>query len=105
MQTQPYSQLRVSGEFLDQVIESAFGRRGRRAFARAVAAELQKPKYRKSRADERGCSHSLINQLANGETRNTHPARARAMEAVLNRPRELFALQDSCTPAGFRQSA
>lgn len=76
-----WSELTVSPAFLDQTIRDQYG--SRRAFARSVKSEMEKPKYR--RGFNGGCSHALINQLTTGTTRNTHPNLARAMEELLNR--------------------
>lgn len=99
METQPYSELQTSPQFFDRVVVDAYG--SRRAFAEAVTRELQKRKYRQH-GFQGGCSHSTVNKLANGVTRNVHPTRASAMEELLDRKRELFMLRDSRSPAGVR---
>lgn len=89
-------EMQVSAAFLEELITGQFG--SRRAFARAVTAELTKPKYRKGGIDV-GLSHTALNRLCSGATRNINPVRGRAIEEVLNRRGQLFVLRDSCTPA------
>lgn len=101
-----YCELSVSAQFLSRLIKTEFATggprdKGRRAFARAVESELSKPRYRgELPKGNDGCSHSLVNALANGSTRFTHPARADAMEQLLNRSGELFRLVECTTPTG-----
>ena len=99
-----YSELKVTGEDFGIAIENAG--HTRRSFAAVVTAQLAKPpssrNARRRSDDPTTCSYSLISQLVNEVTRNTHPARARAIEAALGRPRELFVLRMSYVPQDSR---
>lgn len=94
MNPQEYAELTVPAASFKRLVQRDHTYR---TFASDVEHTLRR--QRRGRASDpsrpQTCSHALISQLANGLTKNTHPDRADAIERVLGREREIFALRFS----------
>lgn len=99
VEPQDYAELQVSADKFKEYVQDLGSYR---TFADDSTALLQKQRRDRARRrrsairdDEPGSiSHSLISQLANGITRNTHPDRARAISKMLGRD-DLFVVRSS----------